>query len=59
VSLAFAGATDKFEGVSTRPDAKNVTVGTAPRGTTRNPIDNVPVVRYLGDSGTSCPMTSY
>jgi hypothetical protein len=30
VSLAFLGATDRFKGVPIRPDAKIVTVGTAP-----------------------------
>ena len=58
VSLAFSGATDKFKGVPIRPDAKIVTVGTAPIGTTRNPIDNVLVVRYLGDPSSFCPMTT-
>jgi hypothetical protein len=56
VSLASSRATDKFKGVPIWPDARIVTVGTAPIGTTRNPIDNVLVVRYLGDSGSSCPM---
>jgi hypothetical protein len=58
VALAFSGAPDKFKGVPIRPDAKIATVGTAPIGTTRNPIDNVLVVRYLGDPGSSCPINT-
>jgi hypothetical protein len=58
VPLAFPGATDKFKGMPTRPDAKIVTVDTAPIGTTRNPIDNVLVVRSLRDCGSSCPITT-
>jgi hypothetical protein len=54
----LSGATDELKGVPIRPDAKIVTVGTVPVGTTRNPIDNGLVVRYLGDSGSSCPMTT-
>jgi uncharacterized delta-60 repeat protein len=58
VSLAFSSATDQFEDVAIRPDAKIVAVGTAPTGTTRNPIDDVLVARYLGDSGSSSPMAT-
>jgi hypothetical protein len=54
VSLAFSGAPEKFKGVPIRSDAKIITVGIAPIGTTRNPIDNVLVVRYLVDPGSSC-----
>jgi hypothetical protein len=38
-----------FRGVPIRPDAKIVTVGTAPTGTTRDPIDSALIVRHLGD----------
>ena len=58
VSLTFSSATDQFEGVTIRPDATIVAVGTAPTGTPRNPIDDVLVARYLGDSGSSSPMAS-
>jgi hypothetical protein len=57
-SPASSSATGRFEGEAIRPDAKIVAVGTAPTGTTRNPIDDVLVARDLGDSGSSCPMTT-
>ena len=37
LSLAFSSATDQFEGVAIRPDAKIVAVGPAPTGTTGTP----------------------
>jgi hypothetical protein len=58
VSRAVSSATDTFEGGAIRPDAKSVAVGTAPAGTTRNPIDGVRIVRDLGDSASSSQMAT-
>jgi hypothetical protein len=58
MSPACSTATDKLEGVATRPDAKIVAVGTAPTGHDPKPIDDVLVVRYLGDSGSSSPIAT-
>jgi hypothetical protein len=52
VSLASSGATDEINGLPIRPVARIVTVGTSSIGTTWNPIDDEPVVRDLGDSGS-------
>jgi hypothetical protein len=54
----LSGATDEVKGVPIRPDAKIDTVGTAPIGTPRNLIGTVVVVRYLGDSGSTRPLTT-
>jgi hypothetical protein len=58
VSRAVSSATDTFEGVAIRPDAKIVAVGSAPMGTTRNLIDDGRVVRDQGESASSSQMAT-
>jgi hypothetical protein len=58
VSLAFRARPTSSRAYRSGPDAKIVTVCTVPIGPTRNPIDNCLVVRWLGDCGSSCPMTT-